>query len=95
MAQRLVRKLCSHCKKEYEPDEEEVRIVKKILDSFPKTVKKPTIKKIKLFKAVGCEKCNNIGYKGRLGIFEAIRIDEKIERLILKNPSINFEGFFL
>ena len=42
---------------------------------------------IKLFKAVGCDKCNSTGYKGRIGIFEAIRTDEAIEAIIPTNPS--------
>ena len=42
---------------------------------------------IKLFKAVGCKECNNTGYKGRIGIFEAILTDEAIEKIIPTNPS--------
>ena len=41
----------------------------------------------KIFDAVGCEKCNNTGYKGRIGVFEAILMDEAIERLVVGNPS--------
>ena len=42
---------------------------------------------IKLFSATGCEKCNMTGYKGRVGIFEAIKTDEAIEKIITLNPS--------
>ena len=42
---------------------------------------------LKIFSAVGCEKCNMIGYKGRIGIFEAIKTDEEIEKIIPENPS--------
>ena len=41
----------------------------------------------KIFSPVGCEKCNKIGYKGRIGIFEAIKTDEAIEKIIPENPS--------
>ena len=42
---------------------------------------------IKIFSAVGCEKCNMTGYKGRMGIFEAIKTDEEIEKIMPENPS--------
>jgi len=44
-------------------------------------------KDIKIYDAGGCEKCNNTGYRGRLGIFEAIHNDAKIEAIIPNNPS--------
>ena len=42
---------------------------------------------IKLWGPVGCELCNFIGYKGRLGVFEAIHTTEEIEKIIPNNPS--------
>ena len=42
---------------------------------------------IKLFETTGCEKCNLTGFKGRIGIFEAIKTDEAIEKIIIENPS--------
>ena len=41
----------------------------------------------KIFSPVGCEKCNNIGYKGRIGVFEAIKTDEAIEKIIPESPN--------
>ncbi|MFA5751310.1 MAG: hypothetical protein WC898_03410, partial [Candidatus Paceibacterota bacterium] len=41
----------------------------------------------KVFEPVGCDKCNMTGYKGRIGIFEAIKTDEAIEKIITENPS--------
>ncbi len=93
IAQRLVRKLCQFCKKEKVPDEKEIAIIKKVLDSMKaegKDFTKYNIKsdtEFKIFTPVGCEKCNNLGYKGRLGIFEAIRTDEAIEKIMPENPS--------
>lgn len=75
-AQRLVRKLCQRCRKEYQPD-------KNLLKSlgFPMDTK--------FFKAVGCDFCHNIGYSGRIGIFEILVVDKDIRRLIAENVSEN------
>ncbi len=93
MAQRLIRKLCNSCKKESAPNEEEIKIIKTILKGIKeegKDLQKYNIKDsetLKIYKAVGCEKCNSTGYNGRIGIFEAIRTDEAIEKIIPENPS--------
>ncbi|MFA6077152.1 MAG: GspE/PulE family protein [Candidatus Paceibacterota bacterium] len=93
IAQRLVRKLCQFCKKENNPTEEESKTIKLVLDSIKdegKDLSKYNIKpdeSFKIFSPVGCEKCNNIGYKGRIGIFEAIKTDEAIEKIIPESPN--------
>ncbi len=93
IAQRLVRKLCKECKQEIAPTEEETKTIKMILEGAVaegKDLKKYNVDinaPIKLFKAVGCEKCNMTGYKGRMGIFEAIKTDEAIEKIMPNNPS--------
>jgi type IV pilus assembly protein PilB len=93
IAQRLVRKLCPFCKKETVPTEEESKIIKMIMDGIKEEGKSLSNYNInpdaplKIFSAVGCEKCNMIGYKGRIGIFEAIKTDEEIEKIIPENPS--------
>ena len=93
IAQRLVRKLCKVCKVErpLRPGEEELlrKILKgagdngKNLAAYNLTVDMP----IKLFTAPGCKECNMTGFKGRMGIFEAIMTDEAIEKIIPTNPS--------
>jgi len=88
IAQRLVRKLCPHCREEYAPARETIDSIKKILSiispkakvEIPKTVEK-------LYRPVGCSKCHNIGFKGRIGIFEILTITEPIEKLILEMGS--------
>ncbi len=85
IAQRLVRKLCQHCKEEYVPARETSDSVKKILSiispkskiEIPKTIEK-------LYRPVGCDKCHGLGFKGRIGIFEVLTISENIEKLILE-----------
>lgn len=93
IAQRLVRKLCPFCKKEKTPSVEEAETIKNVLASIKeegKSLSNYNIKEeapLKLFSAVGCEKCNLTGFKGRIGIFEAIKTDETIEKIIPENPS--------
>lgn len=93
LAQRLVRKLCLNCKKEKILKESENSIIKNILTGM-KEVGKDLVKynikeelEYKAYEAVGCEKCNMTGYKGRIGIFEAIKTDENIEKIMPSNPS--------
>ncbi len=93
IAQRLVRKLCEFCKKEKTPTEMEAKSLKLVLDSIKEEGKDLSKYNIdpnatfKIFVAVGCEKCNMTGYHGRVGIFEAIKTDEAIEKIIPLNPS--------
>lgn len=93
MAQRLVRKLCKYCKTTRPPTEKEEAILRDILknaEATGKGIERYNLKAdmpIVLGKTVGCEKCNHTGYKGRIGIFEAIMTDEAIENIIPQNPS--------
>ncbi len=87
MAQRLLRKLCMYCKKERDPSEKE----RKIIDSTLATITDKTylegIQTTKVFDAVGCDKCNSTGYKGRIAIVEAILSTKEIEEAIVNNAS--------
>jgi type IV pilus assembly protein PilB len=93
IAQRLVRKLCTFCKKEKVPSEEESQIIKTIIKGMQEEGKDPSKHNInpegpfKIFIAPGCDKCNMTGFKGRIGIFEAIKTDEAIEKIMPENPS--------
>lgn len=93
VAQRLVRKLCSECKAEDIVSSEDEALIRKILTGINTENKKveefniDPNQPIKTWKAVGCDKCNKTGYKGRIGIFEAIQTDEAIEKIIPENPS--------
>jgi len=84
IGQRLVRRLCEHCKEEYIPAKESIESVKKIISIISPKAKVEIPKKIeKLYRPKGCPKCNNLGYKGRIGIFEILTISENIEKLVL------------
>jgi len=86
IAQRLVRKLCDKCKKQIEPDGDRKKMIEKVLGTI---VNKENIPKdaSKIWESVGCAECGNTGYKGRIGVFEAILMDEEIEMLVKKSSS--------
>jgi type IV pilus assembly protein PilB len=73
VAQRLVRKICEHCKEEYTPtDEDKKRLVNDL----------SLLEGITFHKGNGCAHCNNSGYRGRTGIFEMLVVTEPIRELI-------------
>lgn len=88
MAQRLVRKLCEHCRIKEKIGEEFKKRLEAELAGFPPGIAPPP-KRWTIFKAseTGCSSCNNLGYKGRVGVFEIILIDSEVEKLILRDPS--------
>ncbi len=79
IAQRLIKKLCVKCKKEYKPKES---VLSTINDSIGSFVDGP-IEDIDFFEAVGCEECNGTGYSGRMIVAEVLEINPEIEALIL------------
>lgn len=88
MAQRLVRQLCPKCKEKYKPAAETIDTIKKLISIISPKSKIDIPKKIEfLYKPKGCAHCNNLGYKGRIGIFETLTINEKIEKLIIEMAS--------
>ena len=88
IAQRLVRKLCPHCREEYAPAEDTGETLKKLLAIISPKAKVEIPKNIdKLYRPKGCPRCHNLGYKGRIGIFEVMTMNETIEKLILEMGS--------
>jgi len=88
LAQRLARRLCSDCKKEYIPERKEIEdiIIEYGLEDFKKTGIKPA--DIRLHKAVGCSKCGESGYKGRLGLHELLEGTDPMKSLIKHKSEI-------
>lgn len=78
IGQRLVRKLCVHCKESYEPSKTERKLL--ALDSDSKT---PPI-----YKAVGCPLCEHRGYKGRLALMELLKFDLDIDELVARRATL-------
>ena len=81
VAQRLVRKICRKCGTLRAPSAEELQKIKTGLKKVPKNIKIPQIR--------GCAYCNGMGFKGRVGIFEAFLIDDEMEKFILTSPPIS------
>ena len=89
IGQRLVRKACKKCVEMKKPSPEALSKLKKALKNLPKEVKLPKLdEKTKIPLAKGCRDCSFTGYKGRIGIFEAFVVDDKMEKFILTSPSI-------
>ncbi len=78
MAQRLVRRICDHCKKAYKPSKEQLeRYFTGDLDAG-----------VRFFHGEGCTECNHTGYKGRIAIHELFVMTEKIKSMVAQNASI-------
>jgi type II secretory ATPase GspE/PulE/Tfp pilus assembly ATPase PilB-like protein len=86
MAQRLVRRLCDTCKKQI-PLEGELkdRLMQAVSNLRDRTVlpSEPYV----MYQAVGCEKCHGTGFKGRIGVFEAVVMDSELDKLLRTSPS--------
>jgi type IV pilus assembly protein PilB len=80
LAQRLVRRVCSQCREEVEPAEE-------MLYEIGLTPGK--LNGRKFFHGKGCDVCNNTGYKGRVGLFELMIMNDTLRELVMQNASID------
>jgi type IV pilus assembly protein PilB len=81
LGQRIVRKICNHCRIPYSPPQQIVEEMKVVLgDYFPKNNSE-----VKFFKGKGCDECGTSGYFGRVGIFETLVISEKVGSLVLQH----------
>jgi type IV pilus assembly protein PilB len=78
MAQRLVRRLCAHCRHPAELNETEMRALR---------IEPSQVKDAQVMKAAGCEHCRHTGYRGRMGIFEIFIIDDDVRHMVNKRTS--------
>jgi type IV pilus assembly protein PilB len=86
MAQRLVRKLCTYCKKESILDGDAQQEIETTLSEVEDKKLIPE-ERSRMWVAVGCDKCNKTGYKGRIGIYEAILMDKEVEVAVQSSAS--------
>ena len=80
LAQRLVRRICTQCREETKPTEEMLAQ----LELMPNEGKN-----MKFYRGMGCDACNNTGYKGRVGLFELMIITDKLRDMIMNNASVD------
>ena len=78
IAQRLMRRLCMHCKRPYTPDPETLRAM---------NVTETEAATLTFYRAVGCDQCNHTGYRGRVGIYEIMHVSDKLRRIIAQKGS--------
>jgi len=78
IAQRLVRRLCPHCKKPYQPEAHETRLLGLASDAPAPT----------LYRASGCEHCEYQGYRGRQAIMELLRMDADLDELVARRATM-------
>ncbi|MCL2710118.1 MAG: Flp pilus assembly complex ATPase component TadA [Planctomycetaceae bacterium] len=93
VAQRLVRNLCQHCKKPYDPDGDELP------EDFPRNAlqgQSEAVRNVlkgtgvgdgKIYRAVGCPHCRNVGYRGRSGVFELLSASDRVRELVEHNTT--------
>ena len=82
IAQRLVRSLCVKCKVPLKADKSMEAKIKKFLQNLPKRVDVADYQEIKLYAPKGCGACDNLGYKGRVAIFELMEVGDEMEKII-------------
>ncbi len=91
IAQRLIRKLCSKCKKPVSMSELDPKVKDRVERALKRTAKAELISRISpeilqkplFYEAVGCAECENIGYRGRVGIYEILEITTSVKKLII------------
>jgi type IV pilus assembly protein PilB len=80
LAQRLVRRICSQCREETTPSEDLILDLGMKIDDF---------RGKKIYKGRGCEVCNNTGYKGRVGLFELMIMNDELRELVMSNCAVD------
>jgi type IV pilus assembly protein PilB len=80
VAQRLMRKVCTNCKKPFEPTDDDLQILQ---------LKRADVEGARFFKGEGCPKCGGSGYKGRLAVYEIMKVDQKLSDLIFARADLN------
>ena len=82
IAQRLLKRLCVDCKKKAVIANEMKQSLEKFISKLPARVNKDDYKNFDVYEAVGCDKCGGSGYKGRVGIYELLKITKEIEEIL-------------
>ncbi|MDO8593020.1 MAG: GspE/PulE family protein [bacterium] len=92
IGQRLVRKICQQCKHEATLDDDNLKRVKDLLAELKEEDKKNIdFNDLKFYQGGGCEACQGLGYKGRMGIYEVLTMSQEIEKLILSGQVSEYD----
>ena len=78
VAQRLVRRLCMACRRQYTPETDVLRAL---------NISEADAGALPFYKAIGCDQCNHTGYRGRVGLYEVMRVTDRLRRLIASRAS--------
>lgn len=88
IAQRLALRLCPYCKEKIKPNKEIEKMLLKEIAGMPERAKKDiNLNDINIYKPVGCAKCNMKGEKGRVGVFEILKMTPELEAIIIEEPT--------
>ncbi|MBN2306685.1 type II/IV secretion system protein [Candidatus Peregrinibacteria bacterium] len=86
VSQRLVRRICTECKEEITVEPEVAKEIQEELKAVKEKDLDPALLKgMKMYKGKGCQKCNNLGYKGRVAVFEILALEREVGQLVIKN----------
>jgi len=92
IGQRLVRRICEKCRREEKLDGATEKRVKGILEKLPEAEKEGVdFNDLKFYKGGGCDVCQGIGYKGRIGIYEIMAVNKEIEKIILSGKVSEYD----
>jgi type II secretory ATPase GspE/PulE/Tfp pilus assembly ATPase PilB-like protein len=83
LAQRLVRTICPSCRDAYKPSQEEASLL---------SIAGDQLKDFELYRGKGCPVCNNTGFKGRMGIYELLVMNDAIREMVIENVSSSVLG---
>lgn len=90
IAQRLARKLCPYCRKKVKANKEAEKIILEEFERIPAAAKKELnipLDEIYIYEPVGCKRCNQVGYSGRVGVFEILEMTEQLSDVVFKDLS--------
>jgi len=84
IGQRLVRLLCADCKTAYQATSDEKQLITHVMEGHPHPI--AVSDPLTIYKSTGCKKCGGTGYRGRIGIFEGVVMDDAVEEAVLRDP---------
>lgn len=87
VGQRILRKVCPHCRVPFNPPPEVIENIKDVLGTMINSVRQPSPNALTMYKGVGCAECGHSGYLGRTGIYEVLVVSVKMVNLILQRAT--------